>query len=158
LRQLVRYVKNDTMSSTPSERTSAKTGGTSEDNPLGLNRGQYVQEIGYDEDVDFDLREAIEAVTGEEMADDDFDDVFDVIVMWWRSDDDDLTDGIVDAQTTLTDGGIIWLLTPKSGRPGHITPVDIADAAPTAGMHVTNTVDAGDDWSGTRLVGKKNFG
>ncbi|MYM19011.1 DUF3052 family protein [Brevibacterium sp. 5221] len=146
------------MSVSPSERTSAADGEQSEGNPLGLRSGQYVQEIGYDEDVDAALRDGIAAATGEEMADEDVDDVFDVIVMWWRSDDDDLTDGIVDAQTTLADGGIVWLLTPKAGRAGHITPVDIADAAPTAGMHVTNTVTVGSDWSATRLVGKKNYG
>lgn len=146
------------MSVSPSERTSAADGEQSEGNPLGLRAGQYVQEIGYDEDVDAALRDGIAAATGEEMADEDVDDVFDVIVMWWRSDDDDLTDGIVDAQTTLADGGIVWLLTPKAGRAGHITPVDIADAAPTAGMHVTNTVTVGSDWSATRLVGKKNYG
>lgn len=146
------------MSATPSERTNGPADQESSGNPLGLSKGQYVQEIGYDEDVDFDLRDSIEAVIGEEMADEDVDDVFDAVIMWWRSDDDDLTDGIVDAQTTLADGGIVWLLTPKPGRPGHITPVDIADAAPTAGMHVTSTANAGSDWTATRLMGKKNYG
>lgn len=125
---------------------------------LDFTNGENVQELGYDDDVDFDLREAIEAATGEEMADDDVDDVYDAIVMWWRSDDPDLTDGIVDAQTTLAEGGRIWLLTPKANRDGHITPADISDAAPTAGMHVTKTVAAADDWNGYLLVGKKTFG
>lgn len=126
--------------------------------PLDFRRGQYVQEIGYDEDVDFALRESIEAAIGEEMADEDVEEVFDAILMWWRSDDPDLTDAIVDAQTTLAEGGFIWLLTPKANRPGHIRPVDISDAAPTAGMHVTRTVSTVPDWSACRLVGKKNYG
>lgn len=142
------------MSNTPSGRTLDCT----RTNPLGLEKGTYIQEIGYDDDVDFALREAIETVTGEEMADEDVDDVFDAIVMWWRSDDPDLTDAIVDAQTTLTDGGVVWLLTPKAGREGHIAPVDINAAAPTAGMHVTKTVSVCDDWSAVRLVGKKSYG
>ena len=147
------------MSKTASERTSptTPTGTTDVGNTLGLSAGQYVQEINYDSDVDFELRDAVAAVTGEEMADDDVDDVFDVVVMWWRSDDEDLIDGLVDAQTTLGDGGIVWLLTPKAGRPGHIPPVEITQAAPTAGMHVTKTISAAPDWSGFRLVGKKNF-
>jgi hypothetical protein len=125
---------------------------------LGLRAGQYIQEIGYDEDVDFDLREAIEAITGEEMADEDVDDEFDVIIMWWRADDPDLTDGLVDAQGTLAEGGRLWLLTPKAKRPGHISPADISEAAPTAGMHVTKTISVASDWSGFCLVGKKNYG
>nr|BFF06438.1 DUF3052 domain-containing protein [Brevibacterium otitidis] len=147
------------MSTTPSERTLPQDAAaeSSTANALGLTPGKYVQEIGYDDDVDFDLRDAIEAVIGEEMADEDVDDVFDVIVMWWRSDDPDLIDGIVDAQTTLTDGGIIWLLTPKAKREGHIAPGDITNAAPTAGMHMTKTISAAPDWSGFRLEAKKNF-
>lgn len=128
------------------------------DNPLGLRAGQYIQELGYDDDVDFELRDAIASVTGEEMAADDVEDVFDAVVMWWRSDDEDLVDGLVDAQTMLSENGEIFLLTPKPGRPGHISPVEIHDAAPTAGMHVTTTVSAGPDWSAVRLVGKKNNG
>jgi len=142
------------MSTSASERDTQDSVST----PLDIQRGQYVQELGYDDDVDFDLREAIEEVLGEEPADDDVDDVFDVILMWWRADDPDLTDAIVDAQTTLSTGGIIWLLTPKPNRDGHIRPADISDAAPTAGMHVTSTVSAAPDWSGYRLVGKKNYG
>lgn len=145
------------MSTTPSGRTLDSAQAAHVANPLSLSSGQYVQEIGYDDDVDFQLRDDIAAVTGEEMIDGDVDDVFDVIVMWWRSDDDDLTDGIVDAQTTLKDGGVVWLLTPKAGRPGHIDPVDINDAAPVAGMHVTKTVRAAADWSAVCLMSKKNF-
>ena len=152
-------VDNVRMSTTPSERTlhtSEADLGELKDS-LGLKARQYIQELGYDDDVDFDLREVIEAITGEEMADDDVDDVFDVVVMWWRSDDPDLTDAIVDAQTMLGQGGFVWLFTPKAGRPGHIPPADISHAAPTAGMHLTKTISAGPDWSGFRLVGKKNY-
>ena len=45
---------------------------------FGISSGQVVQEIGWDEDVDDDLRAAIEAVTGSEMVDEDYDDVVDV--------------------------------------------------------------------------------
>ena len=111
-----------------------------------------MQELGYDSDVDGALRDAIEAVIGAEMVDEDYDDVVDVVIMWWREDDGDLVDGLVDAIGLLADHGVVWLLTPKPGRPGHIEAEDISDAAPTAGLQQTSTVSAGSNWQGTRLV------
>lgn len=122
---------------------------------LGFQNGQIVQEFGYDDDVDFDLRESIEAVIGAELEDEDFVDVVDAAVVWWRDDDDDLIDGLVDALTALDDGGVVWLFTPKPGRDGYLPPNEISEAAPTAGLHVTSTVSAAPDWSGTRLVNRK---
>ena len=123
----------------------------SPDSPLGLGKGLVVQEIGYDEDVDFDLREAIEAATGTELVDEDYDDVTDAAVVWWRDDDADLTDTLVDALALLEEGGVIWVLSPKPGRPGHPDPSEIAEAAGIAGLHATSSKSVGPDWSGTRL-------
>ncbi|HCU49474.1 MAG TPA: DUF3052 domain-containing protein, partial [Micromonosporaceae bacterium] len=53
------------------------------------------------------------------------------------------------------DNGVVWLLTPKAGRDGHVEPSEIAEAAPTAGLASTSTVSAGVDWSATRLVAPK---
>ena len=64
---------------------------------LGFQPGQVVQEIGYDDDVDQELREAIEDVIGQELVDEDYDDVADVVVLWFRDEDGDLTDALVDA-------------------------------------------------------------
>jgi len=119
---------------------------------LGLQSGLTVQEMGYDDDVDEALRAGIEAVVGSELVDEDFDDVVDVVIMWWREDDGDLVDGLVDAIGPLTDHGVVWLMTPKPGRDGHIDAEDIADAAPTAGLQQTSTISAGNNWQGTRLV------
>ena len=121
-------------------------------NRLGLQPGLTVQEMGYDDDVDDQLRAGIEAIIGGELVDEDFDDVVDVVVMWWREDDGDLVDGLVDAIGPLTDHGVVWLMTPKPGRPGHVEAEDIADAAPTAGLQQTSTISAGSNWQGTRLV------
>ena len=123
---------------------------------LGIKPGQVVQEFGYDNDCDEQLRDAITAIENVELVDEDYDDdVVDVVLMWWREDDGDLVDALVDALTTLADGGYIWLLTPKAGRPGHVEPSDIGEAAPTAGLAQTSSVSAGRDWSGSRLVAPK---
>jgi hypothetical protein len=119
---------------------------------LGLQPGQTVQELGYDDDVDDELRAGVEALVGGELVDEDFEDVVDVVLMWWREDDGDLADGLLDAIGPLADHGVVWLMTPKPGRPGHIEAEDIADAAPTAGLQQTSTISAGSQWQGTRLV------
>ena len=67
---------------------------------LGFQPGQVVQEIGYDDDVDQELREGIEAVIGQELVDEDYDDVADAVVLWFRDEDGDLTDALVDAIST----------------------------------------------------------
>jgi hypothetical protein len=122
---------------------------------LGVKPGQVVQELGYDTDCDEQLRQAITAVEGVELVDEDYDDVVDVVLMWFREDDGDLVDALVDALAPLGDGGYIWLLTPKAGRPGHVEPSDIGEAAPTAGLAQTSSVSAAKDWSGSRLVAPK---
>src|SRR5690606_41352007 len=70
-------------------------------------------------------------------------------------DDGDLADALVDAKTDLAAGGVVWLLTPKVGREGHVDESDIADAALTAGLSTTTTVSVTDEWSGTKLVAPK---
>ena len=119
---------------------------------LGLKTGQVVQEFGYDDDVDHVLRAAVEALTGNELVDEDTQDVVDAALFWWRDEDGDLVDALVDAKTNLADGGVIWLLTPKSGRNGHVEPSEIEESAPTAGLHATSTISACPDWTGTRLA------
>jgi Protein of unknown function (DUF3052) len=113
---------------------------------LGLQSGLTVQELGYDDDVDDQLRAGVEDIVGGELVDEDFE------LMWWREDDGDLADGLLDAIGPLADHGVVWLMTPKPGRPGHIEAEDIADAAPTAGLQQTSTISAGSNWQGTRLV------
>ncbi|WP_030688027.1 DUF3052 domain-containing protein [Streptomyces globisporus] len=122
---------------------------------LGFEPGQVVQEIGYDDDVDQDLREGIESIIGADLVDEEYDDVADVVVLWFRDEDGDLTDALVDAIGLLEDGGNIWLLTPKTGRDGYIEPSDISDAAQTAGLSQTKSISVAKDWTGTRLAAPK---
>ncbi len=70
---------------------------------------------------------------------------------WWRDGDGDLTDLLVDVQTVLEDGGLIWLLTPKPGRAGHASHSEIQEAATTAGLHAMSTLAIAPDWSATQL-------
>lgn len=119
---------------------------------LGIEQGQVVQEIGWDEDVDEDLRAAVEEQCGSELLDEDADEVVDVVLLWWRLDDGDLVEVLLDAIGPLGDNGVIWVLTPKTGRPGHVEPSEIAEAAPTAGLTQTSTINVADGWTGARLV------
>ncbi|GAA1353179.1 DUF3052 domain-containing protein [Streptomyces beijiangensis] len=122
---------------------------------LGFEPGQVVQEIGYDEDVELELREGIEAITGQELVDEEYDDVADVVVLWFRDEDGDLTDALVDAIGLIEEGGAVWLMTPKTGRDSYVEPSDINEASQTAGLAQTKSVSAGKDWTGSRLVTPK---
>ncbi len=119
--------------------------------PLGVTGSQVVQEFGWDDDVDDELRSGVVDAVGRDIEDEDSDEVADIVLYWYRDGDGDLVDALVDALTNLGDGGVIWLLTPKSGRPGHVEPSDIEEAAPTAGLHATSSISACREWSGTRL-------
>ncbi|GLH99095.1 DUF3052 domain-containing protein [Micromonospora sp. CPCC 205371] len=118
---------------------------------FGIEPGMVVMEMGYDDDVDQDLRDALTDRCGE-LVDEDTDEVVDAVLVWYRDGDGDLFELLVDALHPLADNGVVWLLTPKAGRPGHVEPSDISEVAPTAGLQQTSTVNAGKDWSAARLV------
>ena len=121
---------------------------------FGLVEGWVVLELGRDEDCDASVSDAIASVA--ELALEDSDDIVDAVLLWWRDDDGDLVDALVDSLAPLADNGLIWLMTPKPGRDGHVEPSDIADAAPTAGLQATSTINAAANWQGTRLVAPKS--
>jgi DUF3052 family protein len=123
---------------------------------FGFQPGMVVQELGWDEDIDESVRGAIEETVGTALVDDRYGDVVDAVVLWWRRDDGDLVDGLVDSLTDLADGGMIWLLTPKVGRDNYVDASDIAEAAPTAGLSTTTSLAAGPEWSATKLVSPKS--
>jgi Protein of unknown function (DUF3052) len=122
---------------------------------LGIQQNQVVQELGWDEDTDDDIRFDIEDTSGGEMLDEDSDEVVDVVLLWWRDDDGDLVDRLMDAITPLAEDGVIWVVTPKTGQPGHVLPADIAESAPTAGLMQTSSANLG-DWIASRLVQPKS--
>lgn len=121
---------------------------------LNLTTGQIVQEIGYDDDVDHDLRDAIEDLIGDEMEDEDTQEIVDAVVLWWRDDDGDLTDALVDALRNIEAGAPVWLLTPKAGRSGHVAPGEVQESAEIAGLRVMSSLSLAADWTGTRLASR----
>jgi hypothetical protein len=77
------------------------------------------------------------------------------VVLWFRTDDGDLVDALVDAIAPMADNGVIWLLTPKRGRDGYVEPSDISEAAPTAGLSQTSLLPVAADWTGARLAARR---
>jgi hypothetical protein len=113
-----------------------------------------VQEFLHDSDADEGLREAIAKATGQDLVGDDYGDVTDASIVWYRDGDGDLADILLDVQTLLDDGAPIWLLTPKAGTFGDVEQRDIEEGASLSGLHATSTFVISPDWKATQLVEK----
>lgn len=122
---------------------------------MGFEKGQLVLEVGHGPDSDENLRKQIVELIGEPLIENSTSEVVDAVLIWFREDDGDLTDELVDALTFLSDTGPIWVLTPKVGRDGHVEPSDIQDAANTAGLSQTSTIAVAPNWSATKIVHRK---
>ena len=121
---------------------------------LGIKAGHTVQEVGWDDDCDSAISEAVEDAIGADLLDEDSYELCDVVLLWWRDDDgdvDDLTDLLVDAQANLDGAGLIWVLTPKARTTGAVPAAEVEEAAQTAGMHATSAASMGQHWSGIRV-------
>jgi hypothetical protein len=128
---------------------------------LGVAPGALIQSIGAESDgleIDAALLDDLLSISGEELIPEDSDEIVDVVVLWFREDDGDLVDTLMDARRQLDDAGALWLLTPKPGRDGHVEPSDVQEAVPTAGLQMTSSVSAAPSWSGSRLVSPKGPG
>lgn len=122
---------------------------------MGFAKGEIVLEVGYGPDCDDELRTQIKEIVETEFLEETTNEVVDAVLLWFREDDGDLVDELMDALTYLTETGPIWVLTPKVGRDGHVEPSDIQDAAPTCGLSQTSTLAVAKDWTATRLVARK---
>ena len=71
---------------------------------LGLSPGQAVQELGWDDDVDEGLRDGIMDAIDGDLVDEALEAV-DAVVLWWREEDGDVADGLVDALHDLAGTG-----------------------------------------------------
>ena len=118
---------------------------------LGIKEGQIALELGWDEDCDTTISESIEAVLGEDFLEEENDELCDVVLLWWREEDGDLVDGLVDAIRPLADNGSVWLLTPGAGKPGTIESGLISESAQLAGLVQTKAERLG-EWQGSCLV------
>lgn len=136
--------------------TAANAEGQRRAERLGVAAGTLVQSLNEDDDIAQDLLDAVTAASGTELVPEDSDDVVDVVLLWWREDDGDLANALIDARRQLSDDGVIWLLTPKAGRSGHVEPSDVLDAVPTAGLVQTSTLSVAAEWAGMRLAAPKS--
>ena len=124
------------------------------DNPaagLGLWPGTIVQELGWDSDVDYDLRAGIEEIICDELTDEDatlYESVH-CVLLWWRNGDGNLRRQLTEAQRSLIDDGQIWLFTPTAG-PDHVDSAKITQSAATAGLHHISTLSI-NTWTGHHL-------
>lgn len=75
---------------------------------LGFRPGMVVQELGWDEDVDEDLRDDMMDAIDADLIED-ADEAVDAVVVWLR-DDSDVADALVDALRDLSDDGHILSL------------------------------------------------
>ena len=121
---------------------------------LGFEMGMLVQEVGWDEDVDADLRDQIMDLIDAEMVDEPLEAV-DAVILWWRDEDGDVADGLVDALRDLSQEGHIWLFTPKIGQESHVDPTDIAEATLAAGLVLANPATVSSQWQAQRIVRPK---
>lgn len=118
---------------------------------LCVRKSDIIQEIGWDEDADSSISEALEDRIGEQLLEQDTDEIVDMVLLWFREEDGDLVDGLVDATRSLGEDGRIWLLTPAATKPGAIEPGVIAESAQLAGMVQTKSERLG-SWQGACLV------
>ena len=124
---------------------------------LGISGDDIVQELGWDDDCDSAISEAIEDRIGEALLDDETDELCDVVLLWHRADDEDLVDALVDATRNLSESGRIWLLTPGANQAGEVHPGDISESAQLAGL-VQTKADRLGNWQGSclRSAGARN--
>lgn len=122
---------------------------------MSFSQGELVLEVGHGPDCDAALRDEIMRTTETKFLEGSTTEVVDAVILWFREDDGDLVDELMDAMAFLSEAGPIWVLTPKVGREGHVEPSDIQDAAPTCGLSQTSTIAAAADWTATRLVARK---
>lgn len=117
---------------------------------FGVKHDEIVQEIGWDEDADVAISEAIEDAIGAPLLDEDSQEFCDMILLWYRAEDGDLVDVLVDSTRNMGDNARIWLMTPGASKPGGVQPGDISESAQLAGL-VQTKADRFGQWQGSCL-------
>lgn len=124
---------------------------------FGFQHDQIVIEYGLDDDVPEEFRERVAAVIGAPLEPDDYTGIVDAVLLWWRDDDGDLTDQLVDCLALLEDGGFIVLVTPGAGQPHRVPVHEVQEACATAGLTASGAISIGEGgaWHAQRLVGRR---
>ncbi|MDR2930185.1 MAG: DUF3052 domain-containing protein [Propionibacteriaceae bacterium] len=122
---------------------------------LGLARGMVVEELGWDDDVAEDFRQAVMEDIDSDLVEESTEAV-DAVILWLRDDDGDVVDLLIDSLTDLGPQGFLWVLTPKIGRPGHVAQSDLSEGVLAAGLVLTTTVSASAQWSAHKVVRPKS--
>lgn len=121
---------------------------------LGLVKDMVVEELGWDDDVDDDLRQAIMEVIDSDLVEESPEAV-DAVLLWLRQDDGDVMDLLIDSLTDLSPSGFLWVLTPKIGHPGQVPQSDLAEGVLAAGLCLTISVSVSKNWSAHKVVRPK---
>ena len=82
---------------------------------LGFKKDQLILEVGQADDCDNLLRDEIQKITQTNLIAEEAQEVVDAVILWWREDDGDLIDELVDAQAYL-----------KKDRFGYLLPKQVA--------------------------------
>ncbi|HEX3960123.1 MAG TPA: DUF3052 family protein [Trebonia sp.] len=118
---------------------------------LAIRPGQVIVEIGRRWDCDESLREEALAAPARVLADEEYESIADVVLLWWRASDGNLFDALTDALIACAEQGTIWLLTPDADQDGHVEASDIADEAAIARLSMTASFRAAPGWNATQL-------
>ena len=118
---------------------------------LNLSRATVVLELNWVDGADDDFRQALRAASSAYLEPSAQTEPVDLVIVWWRRHDGDLSDSLLDALRLLTDGGAICLATPKPGSPEYVDAIDIADIAKELNLRQTGTFVIGPDWRATKL-------
>ena len=105
------------------------------------------EQIGRRWDCDESLREEVLAAPARVLAYEDYEGIADVVLLWWRAGDGNLSDALTDALIACAGQGTIWLLTPDTDQDGHVEASDIADGTTIARLSVTASFRAAPWWA-----------
>ncbi len=121
---------------------------------LGFAKGMVVEELGWDEDSDEDVRQSIMEVIDSDLVDESTEAV-DAVILWLREGDGDVMDLLIDSLTDLGPAGFLWVFTPKIGQSGYVSHSDLSEGVTAAGLTMTTTVKVCPQWSAHKVVRPK---
>ena len=74
---------------------------------MGIESGFLVLQRGFSDDCDSTISDELAKVSGSALLGEDSQEVVDAVITWFREEDGDLVDELVDCLTYLTEGGPI---------------------------------------------------